>query len=74
MFRVKYSLLALKLVVKLLGHSSQNDASVVDRFPAYLDEGHKIRNPDADITIVCKQLRTLHRVILSGSPIQVSKW
>jgi DNA excision repair protein ERCC-6 len=36
-----------------------------------LDEGHKIRNPDADITIVCKQLRTVHRVILSGSPIQV---
>ena len=39
--------------------------------PVFLDEGHKIRNPDADITIVCKQLRTVHRIILSGSPIQV---
>ena len=35
-----------------------------------LDEGHKIRNPDAEITLVCKQLRTAHRIILSGSPIQ----
>lgn len=26
-----------------------------------LDEGHKIRNPDADITLVCKQLKTVHR-------------
>jgi len=37
-----------------------------------LDEGHKIRNPDAEVTLVCKQLRTAHRVILSGSPIQNS--
>ncbi|KAF9208273.1 hypothetical protein BGZ49_009325 [Haplosporangium sp. Z 27] len=35
-----------------------------------LDEGHKIRNPDADITLVCKQFRTPHRIILSGTPIQ----
>ncbi|KAI9189933.1 DNA repair protein rhp26 [Blastocladiella emersonii ATCC 22665] len=35
-----------------------------------LDEGHQIRNPDAEITIVCKQLRTPHRIILSGTPIQ----
>ncbi|KNC80608.1 hypothetical protein SARC_07031 [Sphaeroforma arctica JP610] len=35
-----------------------------------LDEGHKIRNPDADITIACKQLRCVHRLILSGSPLQ----
>ena len=35
-----------------------------------LDEGHKIRNPDADITITCKCLRTVHRIILSGAPIQ----
>ncbi|KXS20289.1 hypothetical protein M427DRAFT_52512 [Gonapodya prolifera JEL478] len=37
---------------------------------AVLDEGHKIRNPDADVTLVCKQLRTPHRLILSGTPIQ----
>ncbi len=37
-----------------------------------LDEGHKIRNPDADITMTCKRLRTPHRLILSGTPIQNS--
>lgn len=37
-----------------------------------LDEGHKIRNPDADITLTCKRLRTAHRLILSGTPIQNS--
>ncbi|XP_019720182.1 DNA excision repair protein ERCC-6 [Hippocampus comes] len=35
-----------------------------------LDEGHKIRNPNAGITIACKQFRTPHRFILSGSPMQ----
>lgn len=35
-----------------------------------LDEGHKIRNPDSDISLVCKQVRTPHRIILSGTPIQ----
>lgn len=35
-----------------------------------LDEGQKIRNPDADITLACKRLRTSHRLLLSGTPIQ----
>ncbi|GBG28733.1 DNA repair protein rhp26 [Hondaea fermentalgiana] len=35
-----------------------------------LDEGHKVRNPDAEITMVCKQFQTYHRIIMSGSPIQ----
>ncbi|KAK9701560.1 DNA repair protein rhp26 [Basidiobolus ranarum] len=35
-----------------------------------LDEGHKIRNPDAEVTLACKQLKTPHRIILSGTPIQ----
>ncbi|XP_026165316.1 DNA excision repair protein ERCC-6 isoform X2 [Mastacembelus armatus] len=35
-----------------------------------LDEGHKIRNPNAGITVACKQFRTPHRFILSGSPMQ----
>ncbi|KYQ90628.1 SNF2-related domain-containing protein [Tieghemostelium lacteum] len=35
-----------------------------------LDEGHKIKNPDAEITLSCKQFQTCHRLILSGSPIQ----
>lgn len=37
---------------------------------AILDEGHKIRNPDTAITIHCKELRTPHRLILSGTPMQ----
>ncbi|KAI9886895.1 MAG: hypothetical protein M1823_001264 [Watsoniomyces obsoletus] len=37
---------------------------------AVLDEGHKIRNPNAAITIHCKELRTVNRVILSGTPMQ----
>ncbi|KAI5295830.1 hypothetical protein KEM52_000094 [Ascosphaera acerosa] len=37
---------------------------------AILDEGHKIRNPDTAITLHCKELRTSHRMILSGTPMQ----
>ncbi len=37
---------------------------------AVLDEGHRIRNPDAEITLVCKQLQTVHRIIMTGAPIQ----
>eukprot|EP00898_Chlorokybus_atmophyticus_P005672 jgi/Chlat1/6105/Chrsp40S05678 len=37
---------------------------------AVLDEGHKIRNPDAETTLVLKQLQTVHRLIMTGSPIQ----
>lgn len=37
---------------------------------AILDEGHKVRNPDAEVTLAAKQLQTVHRIIMSGSPIQ----
>ena len=37
---------------------------------AVLDEGHKIRNPNAALTLFCKELRTPNRVILSGTPMQ----
>jgi DNA excision repair protein ERCC-6 len=42
----------------------------VDWEYAILDEGHKIRNPNAAITIYCKELRTPNRIILSGTPMQ----
>ena len=32
--------------------------------------GHKIRNPDAKVTLSVKQIATSHRLILSGSPMQ----
>lgn len=31
-----------------------------------LDEGQKIRNPDADVTLACKRLRTPNRLLMSG--------
>ncbi|XP_044716071.1 type III restriction enzyme, res subunit domain-containing protein [Hirsutella rhossiliensis] len=37
---------------------------------AVLDEGHKIRNPNAEITVSCKELNTPNRIILSGTPVQ----
>ncbi|KAH9287767.1 hypothetical protein KI387_031884, partial [Taxus chinensis] len=37
---------------------------------AILDEGHRIRNPNAEVTLLCKQLQTVHRIIMSGAPIQ----
>lgn len=35
-----------------------------------LDEAQKIRNPDADVTLACKRIRTPHRIAMSGTPIQ----
>lgn len=35
-----------------------------------LDEGHKIRNPNSQVTIYCKELLTPNRIILSGTPMQ----
>ncbi|KAK8772873.1 hypothetical protein V5799_012592 [Amblyomma americanum] len=54
-------------VAKLSGPLHKHDWHYV-----ILDEGHKIRNPDAQTTLACKQFRTTHRLILSGSPIQNS--
>lgn len=46
--------------------------SVIQWTAICLDEGQKIRNPDAEITLACKRLKASHRVILSGTPIQNS--
>jgi superfamily II DNA or RNA helicase len=37
---------------------------------AILDEGHRIRNPEAAVTAAVKSLHTVHRIVLSGAPIQ----
>lgn len=34
------------------------------------DEGHKMKSPDAEITLACKRFDTPHRIIVSGSPLQ----
>ena len=44
--------------------------STLDWHYLILDEGHKIRNPDAKVTLAVKQVGTPHRLILSGSPMQ----
>ena len=48
----------------------QDYLHALDWHYAILDEGHKIRNPDAQVTLACKRFRTPHRLILSGSPVQ----
>ncbi|KAF7718077.1 Uncharacterized protein PECH_002413 [Penicillium ucsense] len=61
------------LVTTYSGLQSYADSLVdVEWGCAILDEGHKIRNPDAGITFSCKELRTPHRIILSGTPMQNS--
>lgn len=35
-----------------------------------VDEGHKIRNPKAKVSLACKKIRTKHRIMLTGSPMQ----
>ena len=35
-----------------------------------LDEGHKIRNPEIQLTVACKKLRSDTRLLLSGTPLQ----
>ncbi|KAJ2744527.1 DNA repair protein rhp26 [Coemansia sp. BCRC 34301] len=37
---------------------------------AVLDEGHMVRNPDAEATLACKGLDTRHRILVTGTPIQ----
>jgi DNA excision repair protein ERCC-6 len=46
--------------------------SMIEWTGVCLDEGQKIRNPDTDISAVCKVLPSYHRIILSGTPIQNS--
>ncbi|XP_077207126.1 DNA excision repair protein ERCC-6 isoform X2 [Paroedura picta] len=48
----------------------QDNIQSYDWHYVILDEGHKIRNPNAAVTVACKQFRTPHRIILSGSPMQ----
>ena len=63
-----------KPVVLLTTYDSiRRNALTLQRIPwsyVILDEGHKIRNPDAAVTLACKSFDTTHRIILSGAPIQ----
>lgn len=35
-----------------------------------LDEGHKIRNPNSQISAAVKRINTPHKILLTGSPMQ----
>lgn len=49
----------------------KNHDVLLDKFDYVIaDEGHKMKSPDAEITLVCKRFDTPHRVIVSGSPLQ----
>lgn len=37
-----------------------------------LDEGHKIRNPDTQVSMLVKKFQTPHRLLITGSPMQNS--
>ncbi|PNF23188.1 hypothetical protein B7P43_G02730 [Cryptotermes secundus] len=59
------------LVTSYVGAVQHQEALLArDWHYVILDEGHKIRNPDAQVTLAVKQFRTPHRLILSGSPMQ----
>lgn len=59
------------LVTTYAGLQTYSDVLIpVDWNYAVLDEGHKIRNPNTEITISCKELLTPNRIILSGTPMQ----
>jgi SNF2 family DNA or RNA helicase len=38
---------------------------------AVLDEGQRIRNPDAEVTLLCKQIRTAARLVLTGKSLSL---
>lgn len=46
------------LVTSFAGIRQHQDHLLAQRFDyVILDEGHKIRNPDAEITLACKQVK-----------------
>lgn len=59
------------LVTTYAGLSTYNDIVIpVEWDYVVLDEGHKIRNPNAEVTVLCKELLSANRIILSGTPMQ----
>ena len=61
------------VLITSYGHTVQHARSLIDTMrwrAAFLDEGHKIRNPHIALTLLLKKVKTVHRYILSGTPIQ----
>ena len=60
-------------VVTTYEHVRRNQDVYINHPWSYvvMDEAQKIRNPQADITLAVKRLRTPHRIAMTGTPIQV---
>lgn len=60
-------------VVTTYEHVRRNQDIYVNHRWSYvvMDEAQKIRNPQADITLAVKRLKTPHRIAMTGTPIQV---
>ena len=59
-------------VITTYEHVRRNQDDYVNHPWSYvvMDEAQKIRNPQAEITLACKRLRTPHRIAMTGTPIQ----
>jgi DNA excision repair protein ERCC-6 len=59
-------------VITTYEHVRRNQDDYVNHPWSYvvMDEAQKIRNPQADVTLACKRLRTPHRIAMTGTPIQ----
>jgi len=59
-------------VITTYEHVRRNQEIYVSHPWSYIvmDEAQKIRNPQADVTLAVKRLRTPHRIAMTGTPIQ----
>ncbi|XP_076654691.1 DNA excision repair protein ERCC-6 isoform X2 [Halictus rubicundus] len=74
---LEYLLHSLKsggiLITSYSGILNHKDLLVANRWHyVILDEGHKIRNPQAKVSKAVKEFSTPHRLLLTGSPMQNS--
>ncbi|KZC13269.1 DNA excision repair protein ERCC-6, partial [Dufourea novaeangliae] len=61
------------LITSYSGMLKHKDILVANQWHyVILDEGHKIRNPEAKISKAVKEFSTPHRLLLTGSPMQNS--
>ncbi|XP_076303879.1 DNA excision repair protein ERCC-6 isoform X2 [Lasioglossum baleicum] len=74
---LEYLLHSLKsggiLITSYSGILNHKDLLIANRWHyVILDEGHKIRNPQAKVSKAVKEFSTPHRLLLTGSPMQNS--
>jgi TATA-binding protein-associated factor len=73
MFRMRKRFLQSELIITSYD-IIRNDIDLLEVFTfnyCVLDEGHIIKNPKTKVTRAVKRIRANHRLILTGTPIQV---